>query len=398
MAEHALLIANSASMIDHFNKDNIRILQDMGFHITVAANFKDGNSSSKERIESFKSELKAQGIEYIDLPIPRSVTQIGKTIKSISILRKYIHSNPCRIVHTQTPFGGVVGRLAARKARKQGKCKVIYFVHGFHFFHGAGIKNYIIYYNIEKILARYTDCLITLNNEDYLAAKNKFHHRNVRYVPGVGVDTDAIATLPVNKTTVRKRFGIPQDKHIVLSVAELIPRKNVEGCIRAFAGANRTDTVLVICGKGILMDSLKQLCTNLGIRDRVIFAGYRTDVLDLYRTADLFLFTSFQEGLPVAIMQAMAAELPIIASDIRGNRDLLGKDSCSPCADYLIPVSDIDSFTKKMNEVLDNPTLAKTLGTENRNMCKKQFDIRIVHDEMTKIYQELNVEKENIYV
>lgn len=390
MSENALLIANSASMIDHFNKDNIRILQDMGYHITVAANFKEGNSSTKERIDAFSQELARQGIDIIDLPIPRSVTQIGKTLKSISILRRYMKKHPCRIVHTQTPFGGVVGRLAAKKARRQGVSKVIYFVHGFHFFHGAGIKNYLLYYNIEKILSHYTDCLITLNNEDFTAAKEKFHHPNVRYVAGVGVDTDAIASHPVDKASVRKRFHIPSDKRIILTVAELIHRKNVEGCIRAFAQTNRTDAVLVICGKGILLDSLKELCDTLNVRDSVLFAGYRTDVLDLYRTADLFLFTSYQEGLPVAVMQAMAAGLPVIASDIRGNRDLLAQEPDGPCAGCLLPVTDTDAFASKICEILDNQSLAQALGMENYRMCKQYFDIRIVHDAMSKIYHELD--------
>ena len=106
MEKHALLIANSASMIDHFNKDNIRILQDMGYTISVAANFQEGNSSTVERIHAFASELAAQDIEIIDLPIPRKITELGKAFKSIRILKRYMRNHPCQIVHTQTPFGG----------------------------------------------------------------------------------------------------------------------------------------------------------------------------------------------------------------------------------------------------------------------------------------------------
>ena len=262
MEKHALLIANSASMIDHFNKDNIRILQDMGYTISVAANFQEGNSSTVERIHAFASELAAQDIEIIDLPIPRKITELGKAFKSIRILKRYMRNHPCQIVHTQTPFGGVVGRLAAKKFRKDGT-KVIYFVHGFHFFRGAGIKNYLLYYNVEKWLSHVTDCLITLNQEDYQAAKRRFHHPNVHYVPGVGVDTDTIASICVDKADVCRRFGLPSDKKIILTVAELIPRKNVETSIRAFAKSNRDDAILAICGKGVLEPSLKELAQKL---------------------------------------------------------------------------------------------------------------------------------------
>lgn len=369
MEKHALLIANSASMIDHFNKDNIRILQDMGYTISVAANFQEGNSSTVERIHAFASELAAQDIEIIDLPIPRKITELGKAFKSIRILKRYMRNHPCQIVHTQTPFGGVVGRLAAKKFRKDGT-KVIYFVHGFHFFRGAGIKNYLLYYNVEKWLSHVTDCLITLNQEDYQAAKRRFHHPNVHYVPGVGVDTDTIASICVDKADVCRRFVLPSDKKIILTVAELIPRKNVETSIRAFAKSNRDDAILAICGKGILEPSLKELAQKLQVGDRVFFAGYHTDVLDLYHCADLFLFTSFQEGLSVAVMQAMAAGLPIIASDIRGNRDLLASEPHTSSKHYLLPTKDADAYAAKINKILDDPALAQALGTENHANCK----------------------------
>lgn len=299
-----------------------------------------------ERIHAFASELAAQDIEIIDLPIPRKITELGKAFKSIRILKRYMRNHPCQIVHTQTPFGGVVGRLAAKKFRKDGT-KVIYFVHGFHFFRGAGIKNYLLYYNVEKWLSHVTDCLITLNQEDYQAAKRRFHHPNVHYVPGVGVDTDTIASICVDKADVCRRFVLPSDKKIILTVAELIPRKNVETSIRAFAKSNRDDAILAICGKGILEPSLKELAQKLQVGDRVFFAGYHTDVLDLYHCADLFLFTSFQEGLSVAVMQAMAAGLPIIASDIRGNRDLLASEPHTRSKHYLLPTKDATHMQQK---------------------------------------------------
>lgn len=391
MEKHALLIANSASMIDHFNKDNIRILQDMGYTISVAANFQEGNSSTAERIRAFASELAAQDIEIIDLPIPRKVTELGKAFKSIRILKRYMQNHPCQIVHTQTPFGGVVGRIAAKKFRKAAGTKVIYFVHGFHFYHGAGLKNYLLYYNVEKWLSHMTDCLITLNQEDYNAARRKFHHTNVHYVPGVGVDTDAIASICVDKADVCKRFGLPSDKKIILTVAELIPRKNVETAIRAFARSSRDDAILAICGKGALEPSLNALAQDLQVEDRVFFAGYHTDVLDLYRCADLFLFTSLQEGLSVAMMQAMAAGLPIIASDIRGNRDLLAAEPHTRGRHYLLPAKSSECFAEKINQILDDPALSRKLGQENQTICKKYFDISLVHKLMTDIYTDLSV-------
>lgn len=389
MNKRALLVANSASMIDHFNRDNISILKSLNYEITVAADFHHGNSSTKERINEFKAELLEQGIETLHLSIPRSLTHIPEMFKSISRLKKHIAEHPYEIIHTQTPFGGVVGRLAAKKARKQNKTKVIYFVHGFHFFKGASAKNHIIYYNIEKYLSHYTDCLITLNHEDYGAACNKFKHPNVRYVPGIGVDTDMIHDMHVDKAAKCLSLGLPAGKKIILTVAELIPRKNLEGCIRAFAEMENHDSILVICGKGHLAEQLKKLTKDLDIADRVFFPGYRTDILEIYHIADIFLFTSYQEGLPVSVMQAMAAGLPIIASDIRGNRDLLGAGEDTLSSDYLIDVNDTNTFTKKLDYLLEKPDIRNSLGSENTKRCRDNFDISIVHKEMLAIYKEL---------
>lgn len=389
MDKRVMLVANSASMIDHFNKDNISLLRSMGCSITVAANFKEGNSSSKSRIKEFKKELEAEGIEIIDLPIPRNVTQLGKTLRSISILKKYLAKNPCNLIHTQTPFGGVVGRLAAKKFKETSGTKVIYFAHGFHFFKGAPAKNYLIYYNIEKFLSKYTDVLITLNHEDYKTASKKFKKTQVEYVPGVGVDTDAIHSSQVDTVAKKSELRLPQNKKIILNVSELIHRKNVQASLNAFAKANSDNAVMVICGKGVLLDELKSLCVELGIEDKVYFLGYRTDILDIYKISDMFLFTSYQEGLPVSIMQAMSTGLPIIASDIRGNNDLLMPYSESASGDYLIAVDNIDGFTDKLNILLADEKLCKDLGEENYNNCKKYFDIKIVHDSMQKIYEKL---------
>ncbi len=394
MSKRAMLIANSASMIDHFNRDNIDILINMGYEVVVAANFKDGNSSTKERIADFKQELEEKNIHIINLPIPRNVTQIFKMFKSIKLIKEYLNENPCELIHTQAPFGGVAGRLAAKNFRKTHNTKVIYFVHGFHFFKGAAFKNYLIYYNIEKYLSKYTDCLITLNSEDYETASKKFKKTEVEYVPGVGVDTEFISTIKVDKKSKCKELKLPQNKKIVLTMAELIPRKNVTATINAFAAADNEDAILLICGKGKELKKLKKLVKELELQKKIYFAGYRTDILEICRMSDIFMFTSHQEGLPVAVMQAMASRLPVIASDIRGNRDLLAPDKHSKSKKYLIPVNDISTFTDKLNYLLTHEKECKKLGETNIENCRNYFDIKLVHQKMTDIYDRLLSQQE----
>ena len=145
----------------------------------------------------------------------------------------------------------------------------------------------------------------------------------------------------------------------------------------------------MICGKGAELNKLKELAEGLGIADKVLFAGYRTDILEIYKACDIFLFTSRQEGLPVSIMQAMASGLPVIASDIRGNNDLLtesGKDYNFNC---LVPLDKEDEFVSKLNQLICNTELSKELGVDKKIICKEKFDIKIVHRLMEKIYRNL---------
>lgn len=384
-----MIIANSASMIDHFNRDNIAILEDLGYEIIVAANFHKGNSSTDSKIKAFYDELIERHITVIDLPVPRKVTGIGATIKSIKILKNFLASTPCDLIHTQTPFGGVVGRLAAKKQRKAGKTKVIYFVHGFHFFKGSGIKSWTIYYTLEKYLTKFTDILITLNKEDYNFSLRKFKNLSIKYVPGIGVNTNKIADISIDRDAKLKSLHLPTDKHIILNVSELIPRKNVADSIKAFANSNRGDAILVICGKGDGLDELKALANDLGVSNSVYFLGYRTDILEIYSISDLFLFSSRQEGLSVAVMQAMATGIPAVISDIRGNRDLLLPDSDRINEPFLIKQGDISAYSSSINTLLDDALYREKVGRTNYNNCRKYFDLKTVHQLMLEIYKEV---------
>lgn len=227
------------------------------------------------------------------------------------------------IVHCNTPVGGLLGRLAAHKVSGS---YVIYQAHGFHFWKGAPIKNWLFYYPVEKFLSRYTDTLISINKEDYNIAK-KFHAKEVAYVPGVGIDLSKFQINNNIREQKRKELGLKKDDIVILSVGELIPRKNHKMVIDALCDLKDRPEFehiqYLICGAGELQDELKSYITERHVEDHVHLLGFRLDVNEMYNAADIFAFMSFQEGLPVALMEAMASGLVCIASDIRGNNDLI---------------------------------------------------------------------------
>ena len=257
---------------------------------------------------------------YYDLPFDRNPFK-ASNIKAYKQLKQIIEDGQFDIVHCHTPVGAMVTRLAAAKARKNGT-KVIYTAHGFHFFKGAPLINWLLYYPVEKTLSRLTDVLVTINREDYARAKT-FKAKRVEYIPGIGVNISAFAKRASSDNTLRKELGIPEGYKVLLSVGEVNYNKNHKAVIEVLPELEKC--IYVVCGSGPLIEEHRQLAQKLGVADRLIMAGYRTDVAEFYRMADIFVFPSLREGLPVAVMEAMAAELPCVAAKNRGTNDLLSE-------------------------------------------------------------------------
>lgn len=241
-------------------------------------------------------------------------------------LKHIIQENHYDIIHCHTPVAGVLSRLAARSSKDT---TVIYTAHGFHFYKGAPLLNWLVYYPVERFCAKFTDKLITINQEDYKRAKNWSLRNNgkVYYVPGVGVDLEKFNIKFIGKKTKIKELGIAENEKIILSVGELIKRKNHEVIIRSLSKLKDKNFVYIICGRGPLLAQLKELAVQLGLEEKVKLLGFRKDIVEICKIADLFVFPSIHEGLPVALMEAMACGIPCIASDVRGNRDLLSSDN-----------------------------------------------------------------------
>lgn len=318
---------------------------------------------------------------YYNIPFERNPLKPGN-LKAYKELKHIIDEGEYDIIHCHTPVGAMLTRLAAKQARKQGT-KVFYTAHGFHFYKGAPVINWILYYPVEKWLSRYTDVLITINKEDYERAKT-FKAGKVCYVPGVGIDLKKFNAGYVNKEQKRKEIGVSADDFVLLSVGELIPRKNHEVVIRALSVLKQLDKLnhieYVICGRGSYEADLRKLAEGLDVADHVHFLGYRNDISEICNCADLFVFMSHQEGLPVALMEAMACGLPAVCSNIRGNTDLI-EDGVTGLLANNTPEEVAQSISKmKSDTALRNRVASAALQKI------KQFDLSSVEDEMSKIY------------
>ena len=374
----ALMLASVASMIDQFNMQNIQLLLDNGYQVDVACNCKEGNTISDERVQSMIKRLADQGVPVIHVPIPRNITDVKGIYKSITQVKKMCDENHYNLLHCHSPIGSVVARIAARNARKSGT-KVIYTAHGFHFYKGAPKKNWILFYPVEKICSRWTDVLITINKEDYGFAKKHMSAGRVEYVPGIGVDTKKFQLENFDRIAKRQELGIKEDDFFVLSVGELNQNKNQEVIVRAIAKMNNSKIHYFIAGKGEKADYLQELAKQLGVNLHLL--GYRTDIVELLNTADVYAFPSYREGLSVALMEAMAAGLPCVVSKIRGNVDLIENG----VGGYLSQPSDIEGFMLAMNELVSQKN-NRNQYSDNNKKTVKNFDTEYVVNRVRKIY------------
>nr|WP_293993917.1 glycosyltransferase family 4 protein [uncultured Fusobacterium sp.] len=360
MKKKAMIIATVYSFVSHFEKNDIKILQELGYEIVVASSY-----------EGYKGELEDLNIEKLDIPFTRSPISL-KNIKAFFKLNKYLKENQVDLIHCHTPVGGVVGRMIGRWNKVS---RIIYTAHGFHFFDGGPKINWLIYYPIEKILSKFTDTLITINKEDYERAKT-FYAKRVEYVPGVGVDVDKIQSIKVDKEQKRKELGLSMDDIVLLSVGELNDNKNHITPIKALAEIKNKNIKYLIAGKGPLENHLKEEIKKLGLEDLVKLLGYRKDIYELNKISDIFIFPSKREGLSVALMEALVCGLPVICSNIRGNRDFfIGQDN------YKLINNEIESYHKIILDIVKNIPLNLKIDS-----ILSKINIFSIKNQMKKIY------------
>lgn len=317
--KRVLMLASVASMIDQFNMPNIALLQKLGYEVDVACNFIEGNTCSDERVAELKQKLQDMHVRCYQIDFARNIKHMGQNMRALRQVEGLMKQNGYAFCHCHSPIGGVVARIAGHRTRT----KVIYTAHGFHFYQGAPVMNWLVYYPVEKMLSRWTDVLITINHEDYKLAKKKFKMKKLTYVPGIGIDTQRERLSQKEKEEKRKELGIPQDAFLITNAAEFTPNKNQKTVIEAIEQLHNPNIYFVMCGIGEKKAELEQYVKEHGLEEHIRFVGFRNDLHEILQTSDCFVLSSFREGLSVALMEAMAEGLPVVCGRIRGNVDLI---------------------------------------------------------------------------
>lgn len=334
-----LFVATVTKHINTFHIPYLKWFKEQGYEVHVASN-------GEEKIEYCD--------KHFNLPFERFPLKI-KNIKVYNELKKIINDNEYEIIHCHTPVGGALTRLAARKARKKYNTKVIYTAHGFHFYKGAPLINWLFFYPIEWYLAKYTDTLITINKEDYGRAKHKFNRRckDIQYVPGVGIDTTKfdIKISDDEKCKLRESLGLKKEDFVLTCVARLDKNKNQGLLINAMQELvkKNKNIHLLLVGEDELNGYYQNIVKEKGLERNIHFLGNRNDIPKILKITDIVISVSKREGFGLNLVEALISEVPIIGTNNRGHREIIENG-----INGFIIENNVDELKEKINILYSN--------------------------------------------
>ncbi len=379
-----ILITSSDAMMFQFLLKHAITLIDLGYEVDLASFPAEGYEGQNyfERIR----EILPKRFNFYKINTARSPLSPGN-VKGYKQLKEIIANGNYDLIWTNEPVMGVLTRLAARKQRKTGT-KVMYITHGFHFYKGAPLKNWLVFYPIEWVFAHITDTLVTVNRDDYEFAQKKMKAKKIRYIHGIGFDTERFEKTKVDAHQKRGELGISDDEFVILSVGELNDNKNHTVVIDAVANLDRDNVRYIICGEGDARQKLEEKIQRLGLKDKVALLGFREDVSEICRISDVYCFPSIREGLGVAVLEAMYSALPVVCSDIRGPRDLIENGD----GGFLCRYNDPYEFSSAFETLYDDKELCIKFGNRNSAFVNN-YDADSAKEELLSIInQEFGVE------
>ncbi|MFI3805994.1 glycosyltransferase family 4 protein [Vagococcus fluvialis] len=368
----ALIVSSVASMIDQFNMDNIKLLKELGYEVHVGTNFDNPGTISMEKSKNLIEILNSQGVQTFQINFSRSPFDLKNNRVAFSDLKELSKKENYDLVHLHSPIGGVLGRLVFNKK----KTKIIYTAHGFHFFKGGKLKDWLLFYPIEYLLSKNTSILITINKNDYEIAKGFKGKLEVKQIPGVGIDFDRF-----NKSITNK---ISKDDFIIVSVGELNDNKNHIAGIEAIKLLKHLNGIkYIICGVGPKKGEIMNKITEYELSEKVELVGYSDSVEKYYKNASLFLFPSKREGLGLASLEAMASGLPLVNTNVGGMKDY----TINGVTGFVFSdPENYEQIAKAIEKIyrLNNDEIQQI--SKNNTEIASKYSIEIVHELMKEIY------------
>jgi len=357
-----------------FNRANIEALQGLGYQVELVANFENGDGPEVYN-QQYVRECKEKGIITHSIPFERH--SLTGSLKCMPQVKQLLKEGQYDIVHAHTETGGLILRLAKNV---KGNSRFFYTPHGMSFWKGSSLKSQLVYRPLERWICGGMDMNLGMNQEE-VNVLCKWNSKTASYVHGIGLNLERFQQEGRPRNEVRAEFGVNDEEKLIVSVGELDDNKNHATVIKALSFLESKNYKYVVCGVGPNKEKLNQMAADAGLGDKVILAGYRSDIPDILHAADMFVFPSFHEGLPVSALEAMACGLPLICSKIRGNVDIV-KDSVNG---FLFEPEDYLTLSIGMERLIMEQSLSKKFGEKNKETVR-DFSQNAVIEELKKLY------------
>jgi glycosyltransferase involved in cell wall biosynthesis len=324
------------------------------------------------------AEFTSQGIELVDLgmrkalPDPRGLLRLAKVVRDFR--PDVVHSH---MVHAN---------LIARAVRAIAPVPVLVCTH--HNLTMAGVRNdhSAVFEFAHRITDGFAERTTAICHAavDYCIEHRVAPASKMMVVPN-GIDCERFAHNPEARKRLREQLGI-NDDFVWLAVGRLVLQKAYPTMLRAFAKLAPVGQTLLICGQGILREELIALAAELGIAERVRFLGLRRDIPDVMSAADAFVLSSDMEGLPLVLLQASAAALPIVATNVSGNPEVVNEGVNG----YLTPPGAPDLFAQAMARMVALPAADRAaMGKAGLERVRKNFEVEPVVDQWEQLFEQL---------
>lgn len=312
----------------------------------VVEGMAQGISGNPDCVETFD---KVHEMAWSRNPLrERNLTQAPRQVQEV------VEAGQYDIVHVHTAVAGFVTRLSLRKLRQQpGAPIVIYTTHGFRFHdQGSWAENWPPLL-LEKMAGKWTDYLVVINREDHAAAQlyGIVPSHRLMYMPGIGVDLQRYVSEMVPQAEVdrvHQELGLGENGKLFTMVGRLEPLKRHEDLLQAVTRLRRPDVHIAMAGEGPRVNELQALAEKMGICSQIHFLGYRRDLPAILKCSEALVLPSEREGVPRSVMEAMALEVPVIGTDVRGTRQLL-EDGCG----FLYQLGDIGGLAQSLEKVIN---------------------------------------------
>ena len=329
--------------------------------------------------KTLNKKLEAKGVRVFEIPFSRNPLGLGN-IKAFNKLIDIQSINEYDVIHVHTPIAAIYGRLLRFKFPK---IKTIYTAHGYHFLKSGSKLGWLIYYPIEKFMASLTNVTININKEDYEITKNKLNPEKCYLMNGVGIDLNKYKKISCEEVKRKKEeLGLNEDDFIVLNIAELNKNKNHIQLIKGMELLkDKYPDIKALCiGDGKLLEEIKKEIKQRGLEENIKLLGYREDINELINVSDIGILMSHREGLPRNLMEFMACGRKVIATNIRGCRDIV----CNESVGSLVEVGDYKETAKEIERYY----LLQDKKFEVSEDIQK-YNIKNINNKLNEIYSEV---------